>query len=143
MKKYKIHIVWALVVIVALVGKGIASTGRGTYAGAFGSSTRSRAGGFGGGMGGLVTGEITAMDSSSITLQLPNGNSEVVFYTTSTPVSEPTTVSPSTLTTGTNVMVGGTANSDGSFSATSIQVRPAGSGGFGGGVRTASSSQGG
>jgi hypothetical protein len=63
------------------------------------------------------------MDSSSITLQLANGNSQVVFYSSSTPVSEPTTVSVSTLKTGTNIMVGGTTNSDGSLTAQTIQVR--------------------
>jgi hypothetical protein len=83
----------------------------------------------------LVTGQITAMDSSSVTLQLANGNSEVVFYSTSTPVSEPTTVLANTLKVGTTIMVGGTSNSDGSLTAQTIQVRPAGttSGGYGAG----------
>jgi cytochrome c-type biogenesis protein CcmE len=83
--------------------------------------------------GGLVTGTIATLGSSSITLQLANGNSEVVFYSTSTPVSEPTTVSANTLKVGTTVMVGGTSNSDGSLTAQTIQVRPAGvtSGGYG------------
>jgi phage baseplate assembly protein gpV len=132
MKKYKTHIIWLLVAIVALVGgfywgraNGTASRGSFAGAGTFSSSTRRFAGTGGAASGGLAAGQITAMDSSSITLQLANGNSEVVFYTSSTPVSEPTTVLPSTLKVGTNVMVTGTSNSDGSVTAQTIQVRGA------------------
>jgi hypothetical protein len=141
MKKYKTHIIWLLIAIVVglggfFYGKSTAAASRSGFAGAgaFASSTRSRFAGAGGTAGGgVAVGTITAMDSSSITLQLANGNSEVVFITTSTPVTEPTTVSPSTLAVGTNVMVAGTTNSDGSVTAQSIQVRPAGAaGGFGG-----------
>ncbi len=136
MGKYKVHIVWAIVVVVALVGgffygktmgAGSSRSGFTGAAGSYGSSTRRTAGGMTG--GGLVSGQITAMDSTSITLQLANGNSQVVFYSTSTPVSEPTIVAPSTLKVGTNVMIGGTTNSDGSLTAQSIQVRPANAGG--------------
>jgi hypothetical protein len=136
MKKYLVHIVWLVIAIVALGGgffwgkaSGAASHTAG-FAGAYSSSTRRTAGGAAG--GGLVTGAIAVIDSSSITLQLANGNSEVVFYSTSTPVSEPTTVSVNTLKVGTTIMVGGTSNSDGSLTAQTIQVRPAGtSGGYG------------
>jgi hypothetical protein len=140
MKKYLVHGIWLVVAIVVGVGgffygRSTATTSRAGFAGGtgtFSSSTRRLAGGTAG--GGFATGQITAMDSSSITLQLANGNSEVVFYSSSTPVSEPTTVSPSTLKVGTNVMVGGTPNSDGSLTAQTIQVRAAGTaGGFGGG----------
>lgn len=131
MKKYTVHIIWLVVAIVALGGgyywgkAGAAATrGAGRFAGAgtFGSSTRSFAGGAAG--GGFTTGQIMEVDSSSITLQLPTGNSEIVFYSTSTPVTEPTVVSVSKLAVGTNVMVVGTSNSDGSLTAQSIQVRP-------------------
>jgi hypothetical protein len=86
----------------------------------------------------MVTGQITAIDSSSITLQLPNGNSQVIFYSSSTQVSEPTVVPASALKEGTNVVVAGTSSSDGSMAATTIQVRTGNSGapagGFGGGA---------
>jgi len=139
MKKYKVHIIWALVAVIALIGgyfwgRGTArpSFGNGNFPGAFNASS-SRRFAAGGGQT-LTAGSITAMDSSSITLQLPNGNSEIVFYSTSTMVSEPQTVPVSDLKVGSNVAVGGTTNSDGSLTATSIQVRPAGvQGGFGGG----------
>jgi hypothetical protein len=141
-KKYRAHIVWALAVIVALGGgffwgKSMAGSSRagfppGGVAGAFGSSARKFPGGATG--GGMVTGQIAAMDGSSITLQLPNGNSQIIFYSSSTQVSEPTMVPVSTLKEGTNVVVAGTSNSDGSMAATTIQVRTGTGGGFGGGA---------
>jgi hypothetical protein len=132
MKKYKVHIIWLVIALVALGGgffwgKATTAASHGTLAGAYGSSTRRLAGGAA--AGGLAVGQITTMGSSSITLQLANGNSEVVFYTSSTPVSKPTTVSANTLSVGTNVMVAGTSNSDGSVTAQTIQVRPAAPGG--------------
>ena len=79
-------------------------------------------------------GSVTAIDSQSITLQLANGNSENVFYSSSTPVIVPQPASISSITPGTNVIITGTSNSDGSLTAQSIQVRnanpPGGPGGF-------------
>lgn len=131
MKKYLVHIIWVIVAVVAFVGgmyygkSTVPATGRGNFAG-FASSTRAGFGGRGAGAaGGFVVGQVSALGTDSITVQLANGNSQVIFYSSSTPVTEPTEVSPSTLTTGTNVMVGGTQNSDGSFTAETIQVRPA------------------
>lgn len=147
MKKNKVHIIWGIVAIIALVGgfmygksTGAGVAGTGSFARGFASSTRGAFGGRAGAGGGFVTGTITAIDSSSITLQLANGNSEVVFYSSSTPVTEPTVVSVSKLATGAAVAVGGTANADGSMTATTIQV---GGGigvfrGAGGGGRNAS-----
>lgn len=130
MKKYLVHIVWLVVALIALGGgffwgKASSAASRGSFAsaaGVYGSSTR-RFAGAGGTSGGFTTGQIASFGSGSMTLQLSNGNSEVVFYSSSTPVTEPTMVSPNTLTVGTNVMVGGTANSDGSLTAQTIQVR--------------------
>ncbi|HUC01865.1 MAG TPA: DUF5666 domain-containing protein [Candidatus Paceibacterota bacterium] len=137
MKKYKTHIIWAIIAIIALCGgyfwgRSSATAARGAgFAGAFNaSSTRTfaRGGAAAGGGTALTVGQVTAMDSSSITLQLANGNSEVVFYSTSTAISEPTTVPASALKVGTTVMVTGAANSDGSVTAQNIQVRPAAAG---------------
>jgi len=139
MKKYTVHIIWVIVAIVALGGgyfwgKAAArpSFGSGSLTGTFGSSTRRTATGTAA-LGGLETGQVASIDSSSITLQLPTGSSEVVFYSSSTAVTKPTTVPVSDIAVGSTVMVGGTQNSDGSFTATSIQVRPAGSAGAGNG----------
>jgi hypothetical protein len=126
-KKYKVHIIWALIVVVALVGgvmygKSTAGAGK-SLAGSFSSSTRGTYAGRGGAAsGGLVTGTVASITGSSMTVQLANGNSEVVLYSSSTPVTEPTTVSVSKLTVGAMVMVGGSSNSDGSLTATTIQI---------------------
>jgi hypothetical protein len=67
-----------------------------------------------------------------MTISLANGNSQVVFYSGATQVMKPTIVPASTLVAGTRVMIGGTANSDGSLTAQSIQVQTGS--GFGGGA---------
>ena len=130
MKKYNVHIIWGIMVIVAVIGgylfgkSSVASSRSGALsANGFSSSTRSRFPGVGGNGGGFASGQISAVDSQSLTLQLANGNSEVVFYSSSTSVTEPTNVSISALKTGADVMIGGTTNSDGSLTAQSIQVR--------------------
>ena len=139
MKKYSVHIMWAVIVVVALVG-GIfygrsSASGSSASRGSYASSTR---GGFGRASagGGFVSGQIISVDSDSMMVALANGSSQVVFYSSSTQVMKPTIVPASTLTAGTPVMVGGTANSDGSLSAQSITVRTGN--GFMGGAGNAS-----
>ena len=138
MKKYSVHVIWAVIAVVALAG-GIfygksTTTGQAvTVRGSFASSTRAGRTG-----GGFVSGQIISVDRNSVTVALPNGNSQVVFYSSSTQVMKPTIVPASNLTAGTRVMIGGTANSDGSLTAQSIQVQtgtgfPGGSGNASGG----------
>jgi hypothetical protein len=138
MQKYKVHIIWAVVVVVALVG-GIfygksSSTSTTATKGAAASSTRGAYAGRTSG-GGFVSGQVISVDSNSVMISLANGNSQVVFYSSSTPITviKPTVVSASALTAGTRVMVTGTSNSDGSLTATSIQAQT-GSGFSGGGA---------
>jgi hypothetical protein len=146
MKKYKTHIIWGIVVVVALIGgffwgKSMAATGtagRGAYAGAA-SGTRAalaaRFGGAGGAGGGFVAGTVSAIGNDNFTLQLANGNSENVYFSSSTSVVVPQTTSISAIQTGAMVMVGGTTDSSGNLTATTIQVRN-GAGGSGGGAGT-------
>ncbi len=129
--KYKTHIVWAAVAVIALIGgifwgKGMAAGESKQFANSgYSSSTR---GSFRTGSSGSVfAGQVSAISGSDITLQLPNGNSEVVLYSSSTPVTEPTNVSISKVATGSNIVVMGTQNSDGSVTASSIEI---GNGGF-------------
>lgn len=87
--------------------------------------------------GGAVFGRIVAKDANSMTVQLiegPNASStnsgatgsKIVLYDNSTQVEKNVSGSTSDLAIGTNVIVNGTANSDGSITAQSIQIRPAG-----------------
>ena len=98
----------------------IASFARGTT----GSSTRSRAGGFG--AGGGTTGDIISKDNQSITIALPSGGSQIIFVNPNTSISKSVSGNLLDLSTGTAVVVNGTTNSDGSsMTANSINIRPA------------------
>jgi hypothetical protein len=91
--------------------------------GAFASSTRAGFAGRNGAGGGFVSGQIASIDASSITVSLSNGSSENVYYSSSTSIVKPTPGSASDLQVGTMVMIGGTSNSDGSVTASTIQIR--------------------
>jgi len=146
MKKYKLHIIWGIVVVVALIGgffwgKSMAATGtagRGAYAGAASGTRGGFAGrlGAGGAGGGFVAGTVSSIGSDNFTLQLANGNSENVYFSSSTSVVIPQTTSVSAIQTGAMVMVGGTTDSSGNLTATTIQVRNGVGGGAGGGAGT-------
>lgn len=139
MKKYLTHVIWIIVAIVAFVGgmyygkasSPLAFAGAGRF-GSFASSTRGAfIGRNGSTAAGFIAGQVVAKDAQSITIALPNGNSQVVFYSSSTAVEKPSPASMSDISTGTEVAVNGTANSDGSLTAQSIQVRPTGAPGGG------------
>ena len=140
-------IINAIVVAVVFGGGGyyvgMQKTAAATTAtqGANGAAFAGRTGGagrFGGGAGGGFTGgTILSICNGSLTIQLPSSTStsattgtKIVLFDTTTQVSEMQTVPASKLTIGQNVMVTGATNSDGSVTATSIQVRPARTGGL-------------
>ncbi|MFA6476070.1 MAG: hypothetical protein WCV68_01495 [Candidatus Paceibacterota bacterium] len=77
--------------------------------------------GFGGGM---LSGDILKKDSQSLTLQLREGGSKIVWFATSTEISKVTTGSVDDLFSGKTITVNGTANPDGSIVAKTIQLRP-------------------
>ncbi|MCX6790357.1 MAG: DUF5666 domain-containing protein, partial [Candidatus Kaiserbacteria bacterium] len=86
---------------------------------------------YGGGMmrgastnGGLLSGTIEAKDATSLTLNTRDGSSHVVLITPATNVSKSVSGATSDITVGSTVTVSGTANSDGSVSATLVQLRP-------------------
>mgnify|MGYP002128294891 CR=1 FL=1 len=88
-------------------------------------------GGFGGrgGMmrgGGTVNGEILSVDGKSLTVKLRDGGSKIVLLGDSTQINKAATGTAADLTQGTNVVIFGTTNSDGSVTAMNVQIRPAG-----------------
>jgi hypothetical protein len=91
--------------------------GAGTFTGARGAA--------GAATGGFLMGTVAAEDSTSITLNTRDGSSHVVLLTPSTTVSKYVAGAITDVSVGSTVMVSGTSNSDGSVSASMIQLRPA------------------
>lgn len=73
---------------------------------------------------GMVNGSVLSMDNSSITVKMRDGSTKIVLYSPSTLVLKSTTGTTSDVSTGSQVMVQGKTNSDGSVTANTIQIRP-------------------
>lgn len=128
-----------ITIVVAVVIGGLAFFGgmqyqKGQTSAAFGSGFGARQGGFAGRFGGragmmgngamATSGKIVSTSGNSITVQLSDGSSKIVNFSSSTRIVKSQTGTPSDLTTGTQVAVFGTTNSDGSVTAENIQVNP-------------------
>ena len=125
-------------------GKQASASATPTGAAAFAGRTGAPGGTgrFGGGAGGgFTTGTIISTGSGTMTIQMPTSTStsattgtKIVILDANTVISELQTVPTTNLAVGQSVTVSGTSNSDGSVTATSIQVRPARAGSPAGGV---------
>ena len=117
-------------IIIALVLVGV-SYYIGYQKGA-GSNSSQYAAGNGGGMragganrgNGLINGSVIAKDDTSITVQGRDGSSKIVLYSPTSQVMKSTSGSISDVVIGSQIMVQGKANSDGSVVAQTIQIRP-------------------
>lgn len=100
---------------------------RGQFAGGAGGTGGGRINMRGTANGGFVSGEVVAADASSVTVKTQDGSTKIVLVAPSTQVLKSTTGAITDLSSGTMVVVTGTPNADGSISAQTVQIRPAGS----------------
>jgi len=85
-----------------------------------------------GGGAGFISGEIISKDDTGITVKDRDGGSKIIFISGTTEIMKSTTGTIEDLSSGITVIANGKTNTDGSITATSIQIRPAGTQGFGG-----------
>ena len=106
--------------------KGTGNFANGQFSGVNGTQRGVRAGN-----GGAVSGVVLSKDANSITVKLRNGGSSIVFYGANSKFMKSVSGSSDDVLVGSNVLVSGTPNSDGSITAESINLNP-NIGGFGG-----------
>lgn len=78
----------------------------------------------GGNLGNFLSGEILIKDKESLTVKLPDGGSKLIFFSGSTTFAKTIAGSIEDFAVGEQITVNGTANSDGSITAVTIQIRP-------------------
>ena len=137
-------IILAVLVAVVLGGAGFYSGmvyAKGQGRGGAGTRTAGTMFQMRGGADGFTSGQIINKDTSSITIKMQDGSTKIVLVGTSTQISKTSVGAMSDLSSGTDVVVTGSTNSDGSITAQNVQTRPAGSPAFFGGRGQGSASQ--
>ncbi len=74
--------------------------------------------------GGFTSGEVLSKDDKSLTIKLRDGGSKIVFFSASTTVSKMADGTLLDVIQGSEVMISGTQNQDGSITAGLVQLRP-------------------
>jgi len=70
----------------------------------------------------FLSGEVIAKDEKTLTLKTPDGGSKIVFLSASTTVSKMDDGSVNDIEIGKQIMINGQQNSDGSYTAQTIQM---------------------
>jgi len=98
----------------------------GQFAGAGGFGARGGSGTTGarGRNGNGAVGTILNVDANSMTVKLQDGSSKIVLLTGTTSINKAATAAISDLTVGQTVSAFGTTNTDGSITATNVQINP-------------------
>ena len=98
----------------------------GSFAGANGAQrfTGTRTGAGAGARGGAVSGSILSMDATSITVKLADGSTKIVLFSGTTTYENTISAAQTDLKVGSQVVVIGSTNTDGSVTATSVQINP-------------------
>lgn len=108
---------------------GTGTTGRGAGGGTAASPGPGATGGGGGGFAGRGTfGQIESISGNTITIKDAQGNQVKVQLQSSTTITKTVAGSTSDLAQGVNITVSGQRGSDGTVTATSINIVPAGAG---------------
>ncbi|MFM2414972.1 MAG: hypothetical protein RI911_665 [Candidatus Parcubacteria bacterium] len=102
-------------------------TGNAQFSGRDGGQRGPGMGGRGGQRGaGFAAGEVIAKDETSITVKMQDGSTKIILVTESTEVMNAAKGTIADVVIGKNVMVNGAPNQDGSVTAQSLNIRPAG-----------------
>ncbi|HUD05134.1 MAG TPA: DUF5666 domain-containing protein [Patescibacteria group bacterium] len=77
-----------------------------------------------------VRGQVLSMSNTTLTVKMSDGSTKIVVLSSSTSFVQSTKAALADIKTGDTVNVVGTANSDGSVTATDVQINPPAQGGF-------------
>jgi len=70
----------------------------------------------------FLSGEVISKDEQSLTLKMSDGGSKIIFFSDSTQISKTTEGKIEDIEVGKQIMVSGNQNSDGSYTAKTIQL---------------------